>query len=110
MTKWFESGIGKTSIKAFKEGRITLWFHGNRGITEKEYNSKAWAVKAIQKARNEGRHVWKVTTFEDRIILSFGRKEQEIESEYGQYTYGYDLFTNCVFCRPLAGLEIGIRK
>ena len=109
MEKLLERGIGKTSIEAFNEGRISLWFHGKRGITEKEYNSKAWAVKAIQKARNEGRHVWKVTTFEDRIIISFGRKETEIECEYRQYTYGYDLFTNCVFCRPLAGLEVGIR-
>ena len=110
MTKLFESGISKDGIKAFNEGRITLWFYGKKGINEKEYNSKAWAVKAIQKARNEGRHVWKVTTFEDRIIISFDRKGKEVESEYRQYTYGYDLFTNCVFCRPLAGLEIGIRK
>ena len=109
MTKWFESGIGKTSVEAFNEGRITLWFHGKKGITEKEYNSRAWAIKAIQKARNEGRHVWKVTTFEDRIIIYFSRKEQEIEYEYRQYTYGNDIFTNCIVHRPLAGLDVGIR-
>lgn len=109
MTKWFESGISKVGIKAFNEGRITLWFHGKKGITEKEYNSKIWAIRAIQKAKNEGRHVWKVTTFEDRIIISFNRKEAEVESEYRQYTYGYDIFTNCVVCRPLASWEIGIR-
>ena len=110
MTKLFESGISKDGIKAFNEGRITLWFYGKRGIAKKEYNSKAWAVKAIQKARNEGRHIWKVTTYYDRIILTFGRKGDAIESEFRQYAYGYESFTATVVCRPMASWDVGFRE
>ena len=74
MIKLFESGGGKTSVKAFNEGRITLWFHGNKGIFKKEYNSKIWAIRAIQKAKNEGRSLSKVITLDNRVILSFSRK------------------------------------
>ena len=78
-----------------------------RGIAKKEYNSRVWAVKAIQKARNEGRPLRKVTTYYDRIILTFGRKGDVIEFEFRQYAYGDKSFTATVVCRPMASWDIG---
>ena len=110
MTKLFETGIGKTSVKAFNEGRITLWFYKKRGgIIEKEYNSKAWAVKAIQKVKSEGMSLRRVTTYYDRIILTFSRKGEKVEFEYRQYAYGDKSFTATVVCRPMASWDIGFR-
>lgn len=103
-------GLSKDGIKAFNEGNVTLKFSKRKGWEVKTYKSKAWLLKALRKAKEDGRYIMRVFTEDSDLCICFSDKGMDFfkndKLAYRQFSASPNTVT---IIKPLA-FDFGYRR